>query len=359
MSSSSHNSNRRRVGDLRCGIQGRNRTLAAYPRRRCGCRVKRPEKPKLSGAGEKELERYERYLREEQDLSSATVRNYLSDLRRFAAFCESSWSEGEEPKESFSPAVVTTPTITMYRSHLKNVAELKPTSINRYLVSVKRYFSWAIDEGLVFRDPARAVKLVPRVMPPPRHLSDKEEAALISAVERYGTSRDRTLVVVALHTGLRAQELCKLRPEHVKLGKRSGHLKVYGKRGKYREVPLNATAREALSEWLYESADEAGGSPEWLFPSRKSKTNGTGGTEARPITVRGLAYAVKKYAALAKVEDVSCHDLRHRFGYRMAQKVPLHRLAQIMGHDSLNTTMVYVRGTQGDLQQAVEEIAWS
>jgi integrase/recombinase XerD len=43
----------------------------------------------------------------------------------------------------------------------------------------------------------------------------------------------------------------------------------------------------------------------------------------------------------------------------MAQKVPLHRLAQIMGHDSLDTTMVYVRGTQGDLQQAVEEIAWS
>jgi integrase/recombinase XerD len=62
---------------------------------------------------------------------------------------------------------------------------------------------------------------------------------------------------------------------------------------------------------------------------------------------------------LAKVEDVSPHDLRHRFGYEMAKRVPLHRLAQIMGHDSLDTTMVYIRGTQGDLQRAVEEIAWA
>ena len=43
----------------------------------------------------------------------------------------------------------------------------------------------------------------------------------------------------------------------------------------------------------------------------------------------------------------------------MAEVVPLHRLAQIMGHDSLDTTMVYVRGTQGDLQRDIEKIAWN
>ncbi len=66
-----------------------------------------------------------------------------------------------------------------------------------------------------------------------------------------------------------------------------------------------------------------------------------------------------KYAALAKVEDVSPQDFKHRFGYEMAKRVPLHRLAQIMGHDSLDTTMVYVKGTPGDLQQAVDEVAWA
>ena len=321
--------------------------------------MKRSEKPRVSEAGEKEIERYGRYLREEQDLSAATVRNYLSDLRGFAVFCESSfaWAEGEESGESFSPLSVTTPTITLYRSHLKNAAKLKPASINRYLVSVKLYFSWALDQGLISRDPARVVKLVPRVVPLPRHLTDKEESVLIAAAENHGTPRDRTMIVVALHTGLRAEELCKLKPEHVKLGRRSGYLTVYGKRGKYREVPLNVTAREALKE-LIEMLPGGADSP-WLFPSRKGTMNGSGEREQQPITVRGLGYLVKRYAELAKVEDVSSHDLRHRFGYRMAEKTPLHRLAQIMGHDSLDTTMVYVRGTQGDLQNAVEEIAWA
>jgi integrase/recombinase XerC len=317
--------------------------------------VKRAAKPKLSAEGEEGLERFGTYLRYGQDLASDTVRNYLSDLRQFAAFCEATWADGEEADEVFLSANVTTPTITLYRSHLKNVLNLKPSSINRHLVSIKRYFGWATDEGLVARDPAKVVKLVPRVVPPPRHLTDKEEAALVAAVERYGTPRDHALIVMALHTGLRAEELCGLAPSSVKIAKRSGYLKVWGKRGKYREVPLNSTAREALSEWMAELTE---GAP-CLFPSRKGEKNGDGERDLRPITDRALGYVVSKYAALAKVEDVSPHDLRHRFGYEMAKRAPLHRLAQIMGHDSLDTTMVYVRGTQGDLQKAVEEIAWT
>jgi integrase/recombinase XerC len=317
--------------------------------------VRRAAKPDLSAEGEEQFRRYGVYLRDGQDLASDTVRNYLSDLRQFAAFCEGSWVEGEEAGEAFSPANVTTPTITLYRSHLKNALELKPASINRHLISIKRYFGWATDEGLVSRDPSKVVKLVPRVVPPPRHLSDKEEAALVAAVERYGTPRDRTLIVLALHTGLRAEELCDLGPSNVKVAKRSGRLEVWGKRGKYREVPLNSTAREALSEWMVTLPEET----PCLFPSRKGEKNGDGERRLRPITDRALGYVVSKYAALAKVEDVSPQDLRHRFGYVMAERVPLHRLAQIMGHDSLDTTMVYVRGTQGDLQRAVEERAWA
>jgi integrase/recombinase XerC len=87
-----------------------------------------------------------------------------------------------------------------------------------------------------------------------------------------------------------------------------------------------------------------------LFLSKKKHTR---------LTERGVGYVIKKYAEKAQVRDVSPHDLRHRFGYRMAQSVPLHRLAQLMGHDSLDTTMIYVKATRQDLQQAVETIAWT
>jgi integrase len=72
-----------------------------------------------------------------------------------------------------------------------------------------------------------------------------------------------------------------------------------------------------------------------------------------------LGYVVKRYAIQARLTDISPHDLRRRFGYRMAASVPLHRLAQIMGHDSLDTTLPYVRGTKADLQREVEKIAWA
>jgi len=88
--------------------------------------------------------------------------------------------------------------------------------------------------------------------------------------------------------------------------------------------------RAALAPWLATLPPEA----RCLFPSTK------GGEP----TERALGYLVARYAALAQVKDVSRHDLRHHFGYRMAKTVPLHRLAQIMGHDSLDTTLIYVGG---------------
>jgi integrase/recombinase XerD len=68
------------------------------------------------------------------------------------------------------------------------------------------------------------------------------------------------------------------------------------------------------------------------------------------LTERGLGYLVKKYAARANVHDVSPYDLCHRFGYCMAESVPLHRLAQLIGHDSLESTMIYIQATRSDLQ---------
>ena len=74
-----------------------------------------------------------------------------------------------------------------------------------------------------------------------------------------------------------------------------------------------------------------------LFPSGKTKG---------ALSERALGYIVKKYARRAMLPDVSPHDLRHRFGYRMAASIALHRLAQLMGHDSLDTTMLYVQATK-------------
>ncbi|MGI8912561.1 MAG: tyrosine-type recombinase/integrase [Chloroflexota bacterium] len=316
--------------------------------------MRRVGMPALSDAGQAALAAYADALHRRHDLRSATHRNYLSDLQQFAAWGQQTWREVDEDA-TFTPAQLTTPTVTAYRAHLQALG-LSPATINRHLVSVKGSCAWAHEQHLVAGDPDKPVKLAPRVPQPPRQFSDREAAALVAAVTAHGTARDPALVVTALHTGLRAEELCGLRRADVTVTARSGVVRVYGKRNKYREVPLNSTARDTLRTYLATLPKDT----PCLFPSRKG---GTGGTEREqrvaPLTPRALSYLVACYAHLAKVPDLSPHDLRHRFGYRMAKAVPLHRLAQLMGHDSLDTTRIDVASTRADLQEAVERIAWA
>lgn len=311
--------------------------------------MKRQANPRLSSAGTCALAQYEQTLREQEDLAPASLRNYLSDVRHFMAWYEAREAEqavDDQRRSDFDVQAITTPTLTHYRSYPQTVQRQKPASVNRSLISLKRYFGWAIQHHLISYDPSAAVKLVGEEESTPRHLDDQEEQALVAAVTKAGALRDRVFVVLLLHTGLRAREICRLRRDQVKLGKRSGLLEVIGKRNKYREVPLNTTARKVLEEYLPTLPTAT----VFLFPSDKTK---------EALSERALGYLVKKYAHAAKLTDVSPHDLRHRFGYRMAESVPPHRLAQIMGHDSLDTTRVYVQETKQDLQQAVETIAWT
>src|SRR6266700_1635970 len=117
--------------------------------------MKRVAQPGLSHTGELALNRYEQRLRIEEDLSAVTIRNYLSDLRQFGAWCESIWQHGREEVQSFTPEAVTTPTLVDYRTYLQQTLHLKPNSINRSLISLKRYFAWLVATGRLRYDPAR------------------------------------------------------------------------------------------------------------------------------------------------------------------------------------------------------------
>ena len=83
--------------------------------------MKRGARPELSSMGESILSHFEQYLRIEEDLSAATVRNYLSDLRQFTAWCEANWQQGHEHASSFLPEKVATPTLIEYRTYLSRL----------------------------------------------------------------------------------------------------------------------------------------------------------------------------------------------------------------------------------------------
>src|SRR6266700_2617518 len=237
--------------------------------------MKRGANPVLSSLGEEVITHYRQALWEHEDLTDASRRNYLSDLRHFAAWYEATFrprtDEIASSQTEFSPQVITTPALTRYRTYLQKDLHQKPNSVNRALISVKRYCSWAMQKQLISYDPSAPVKLVGEEEHAPRHLEDEEEQALVAAVTNEGTLRDRALIVLLLHTGLRAREICHLRRDQVKLGKRSGTLEVIGKR--------NTTARNVLEEYLSTLLSHG----IFLFPSDKTKG---------PLSERMLGYII-------------------------------------------------------------------
>ena len=254
------------------------------------------------------------------------------------------WFE-KQHTQHFTLDAIATPTLTSYRDYLQHDLHRKPRTINRYLVSLKRYFSWATQTEQIQRNPSQPVKLVNETTTSPEQMTDTQEAQLMASIQRENNQRDVTIITLMLHSGLRVSEVCNLTWAQVVLQPRSGYLKIWGKRQKYREVPLNSTARQTL----YDLRQEIGTVPDGaVFASVRTKGK---------LTPRAIGFIVKKYANRANL-DIHPHDLRHRFGYRMAKTTPLHRLAQIMGHDSLDTTMIYVQATKNDLQLEVENIAW-
>ena len=293
-------------------------------------------------------DRFIDWLKTYADLEESTLRNYRSDLRDFITW----WESGEGGGVLFEPANVATPTLTQYRAHLQTVQKKTPATINRRLVSLKRFFAWCAKEELIARDPARIVRSVPSQRSAPRQLSDKEESRLVATVDQYGTSRDRALIYLLLHTGLRSCEACRLKLTDLEINPRSGWLIVRsGKRGKQRRVPLNITIRKALEVYLNELAINSEKTAPGQFVFRSEKGGG--------LTERGLRYVVAKYVQIARLEDVSPHDLRHRFGYRLAKSgTPLQEIAQLMGHDSTDTTLLYTKATGADLEARVEKLAW-
>jgi len=193
--------------------------------------MKRTAHPPLSHAGLEALALYEHWLREREDLTPASIRNYLSDLRHFIAWYETE-REAHIP-DCFTPQGITTPALTRYRTYLQTVQRQKPASVNRSLISLKRYFGWVTQQHLIPYDPSAAVKLVGQEESAPRHLDDREEQALVATVTETGNVRDRAIIILMLHTGLRVQEVCSLTRHQVKLGKRSGTITVHGKHNKY------------------------------------------------------------------------------------------------------------------------------
>jgi site-specific recombinase XerD len=194
------------------------------------------------------------------------------------------------------------------------------------------------------------VKGVPTVTTAPRSLTRRELGKLIRAAEQDAVTgmnhgvRNLAILQVLRNTGLRVGELVQLQLDDVEIAERSGSLiGRAGKGSKHRVVPLNVTARRALSDYF---AVRPAGQP-WVFLSQK------GGR----LTAQPVGRLVAKCAQRAQLQHVTPHTLRHSFAKDVLdQGESLTKVAALLGYVTVQTTAVYTRPSRLDLERAVASL---
>lgn len=291
---------------------------------------------------------------QDRDVSPLTTIGYLADTRLFITWFE------KQNREEFALEKVTPSDVREYRSHLQNGLGFKASTVNRKLAALSSLMNWGIESGRISSNPAAKMKYVKKVVQSPKWLDKQEQYALQRAMEkdeqlaqlrypkRWVTRRrDVSIVRFMLNTGLRLSETISLTLDDLEISERKGQVLVrQGKGNRERIVPLNADAREAVNVWLNVRPVTAC-SRLWL--SIESGTD-------EGLTGRAVQRILKRYGQDAGIEKLTPHVLRHSFAKNLTNKgVGIEKVAQLLGHENLNTTQIYIKPDFKDLEKALEE----
>ena len=281
-------------------------------------------------------EPYRDFLAFERGLSDRTVAAYYRDVERLARFLVE--------REVHSPEEVSHVTLREYLFHLKE-AGLAPTSIRRSLSSLRSYYAFLLEEGVVSADPTERLEAPKTGRTLPDVLTQREAVALIeSPSPESGVHwRDRAILELLYATGIRVSELTTARiPD---LDAEAGLLTVFGKGSRERIVPVGRVALGVALRYLRE-----------LRP-RLDRGRGAGAIflnqRGRPLTRMGVWGVVKEAARRAGVERrISPHTLRHTFATHLLEGgADLAAVQELLGHADIATTQIYTHIDRDYLRQ--------
>jgi len=225
----------------------------------------------------------------------------------------------------------------------KHATTLASTA-NRRLAVLRRFYRWAIRERRVAHDPTLRLKSATRPPRFPKSLSEEQVEALLRAPETETTLglRDRAMLELLYATGLRVSELVGLTLPQLSL--QEGLVRVFGKGGKERIVPLGAEARNSLERYLKESRGVLLGQrvADALFVTQR----------ASAMTRQMFWLLIKRYAAVAAIDaPLSPHGLRHAFATHLLNHGADLRVVQLLlGHADISTTQIYTHVARARLK---------
>jgi integrase/recombinase XerD len=272
------------------------------------------------------LEGFRDYLSLESGHSANTVEAYLRDLRRLGEF-----ALGRGVRD---PDRLTRVHLRDFVYLLKDLG-LSAATIRRSVSAIRTYYGFLAGEGRVRTDPSDRLETPRRGRVLPDTLSVAEVEALLAAPGRDDPLawRDRALLELGYGAGMRVSELCGLGLTDLLLT--DGLVRVFGKGGKERLVPLGRATIGAVSIYLHQlrptlDRGQSGG---------RVLLNGRG----EPLSRVGAWGIVKRAAERAgSTKRVTPHTLRHSFATHLLEGgADLRAVQEMLGHADLSTTQIY------------------
>ena len=290
-------------------------------------------------AADEALDRFAKHLTASRGLSPHTVRAYTGDVRHLLSFARRRgvpWDEVD---------------LGVLRGWLASMvtARLARATLARRGAAVRAFYRWAVLDGLLETDPAARLVTAQPGSTLPTALGVDQASLLVETARENAVGleplavRDWAALEILYATGVRVAELVGLDVDDVDLGTRL--VRVLGKGAKERAVPFGAPAARAVEAWLSTGrpalATSASG-PALLLGSRGAR-----------VDQRQVRAAVHRAAALAGVDDLAPHGLRHTAAtHLVAGGSDLRSVQEILGHASLGTTQRYTHVTADRLRSA-------
>jgi site-specific recombinase XerD len=288
-------------------------------------------------------------LMQERRVSPHTISSYRDTFRLFLNFTQ---ERLHKPPSALVFEEIDAPLIVAFLDHLEKQRGLCVRSRNLRLTAIHSFFRY-----LAFELPTHSAQ-IQRVLAIPtkrftrtlvRFLTRAEVDALLSAPDRrtWFGRRDHAFILMAVQTGLRLSEITGATRDDLVLGA-GAHIRVVGKGRKERCTPLAKPTVAVLKAWLREPSKCDG---RLLFPNAKGER----------LSVHGVKYMLNKHAATAaKVcpslqgKRVTVHLLRHTMALEMLQAgVDRAVIALWLGHESVDTTQIYLEATLAMKEQAL------
>ena len=179
------------------------------------------------------------------DFLPGSRKGFCLDVRKFAAWFSSA------NREPFTVGRVTTRDVADFREHLRREQGQAVATVNRALVTVRRFSAWLVEQGHIASNPAKKVKERKRVALAPKGLERSQVRLRLREVELRLDVRAGAIFSLMLYTSCRVSDVANLEVADLMLGERSGTIDFrFGKGGKQRSVPLPLPARRALQSYL-------------------------------------------------------------------------------------------------------------